>query len=173
MSKDHWTAEEYREYQRTGREPAGKAEPMKLGQDARDLMEAYLHPTPQEEIERRYAEAEKRGETMYLDIPVKPKRKYRNEPIVVNGIRFASKHEGRVYEDLTRQMAAGILKCICRQVGFDLPGKIRYFADFVVVYPDDHIEVLDAKSEITRKNRVYINKKKQMKTLYGIDIVEV
>ena len=70
-------------------------------------------------------------------------------------------------------MRAGELKTVVRQVPFDLPGGIRYFADFVTISPDNKITVYDAKSEITRKNRVYINKKKQMKALWGIEIVEV
>ena len=66
------------------------------------------------------------------------------------------------------------MKCVLRQVAFDLPGGIRYVADFVAIRPDMSIEaVIDAKSEATKKNRVYINKKKQMWALYGIEIVEV
>ena len=38
---------------------------------------------------------------------------------------------------------------------------------------DGHVSVIDAKSAATRKNRVYINKKKQMKAIWGIVIMEV
>lgn len=100
------------------------------------------------------------------------KRKYRNEPVIVDGVRFDSRHEARVYRELMLRVKAGEIKCVCRQVGFDLPGGIRYFADFVVIFPDNRVEVIDAKSAITRKNRVYINKKKQMKACWGIEIVE-
>lgn len=193
--RDHWTAEEYREYQRTGKEPARKEEAA-AGQpggrmfspEAQAILDAWKNPTPQEEIERRYAEAEKRGDVMVMDIvenpqggiamkiagaPPKKEAKYRNKACWVGEIRFSSRHEARVYEALMEKVRSGELKCVCRQVKFDLPGGIRYFADFVVVRPDYTIEVIDAKSEITKKNRVYINKKKQLKALWGIDIVEM
>ena len=72
MSTDHWTAEEYREYQRTGREPVRQQNPLNISRDVLDLIEAHKNPIPQEEIERRYAEAEKRGEVMALDITEGP-----------------------------------------------------------------------------------------------------
>ena len=51
---------------------------------------------------------------------------------------------------------------------------IVYVADFVAVRPDMSIEaVYDAKSPATKQNRVYINKKKQMKACWGIEIKEV
>lgn len=66
------------------------------------------------------------------------------------------------------------MKCVCRQVPIDLPGGIRYIADFVTIKPDMTIEaVIDAKSEATRKDRVYINKRKQVRSCWGIEIQEV
>ena len=105
----------------------------------------------------------------------KPKRsKYGNRKVEVDGMKFDSIHEASVYHDLLVRKVAGEILCILRQVPFDLPGGIVYKADFVVVGNDMHIEeVIDAKSEITRKDRVYINKKKQVRALYGIEIREV
>ena len=91
----------------------------------------------------------------------------------MDGHRFDSKHEAEVYQELMLQVKAGELKAVMRQVGFDLPGGIRYFADFVAVDNEMKIRVLDAKSDGTRKNRVYINKKKQMQAIWGIEIEEV
>ena len=54
---EHWTAEELREYQRTGREPVRRS-----SREIRNIVNAFKNPIPQEEIERRYAEAEARGE---------------------------------------------------------------------------------------------------------------
>jgi len=153
---EHWTAEEYRVFRETGKTPS----------KVPDRRVIYQHGG------LAMVEATD-GRSQIDPNPPEKKRKYRNEPIIVDGIRFDSKHEAAVYGDLMRQVRAGILKCVCRQVGFDLPGNIRYFADFVVIYPDNHIEVLDAKSAVTRKNRVYINKKKQLKALWGIEVVEV
>lgn len=185
---EHWTAEEYRVFRETGKLPSRKTKkeyekfegtklrpPLPNAADkdvyGKHPVTAYIEkPSP-----TCCQSARPSGVTVPDDIPddAPKKRKYRNEPIIVDGIRFDSKHEAAVYDDLMRQVRAGILKCVCRQVGFDLPGNIRYFADFVVIYPDNHIEVLDAKSAVTRRNRVYINKKKQLKALWGIEVVEV
>ena len=113
-----------------------------------------------------------------LRVPPSPARgrlnKYGNRKVEIDGMKFDSQHEANVYFDLMLRVKAGELKCVCRQVKFDLPGGIQYIADFVTILPDYRIEnVIDAKSAITRKNRVYINKKKQMKACWGIDILEV
>ncbi len=109
------------------------------------------------------------------NVPTSPKRsKYGNKKVEVNGMKFDSIHEASVYGDLLLRKTTGEILCILRQVPFDLPGGIVYKADFVVIGNDMKVEdVIDAKSEITRKDRVYINKKKQIKALYGIEIHEI
>ena len=100
--------------------------------------------------------------------------KYGNRKVEIDGMKFDSRHEAAVWQELMLRVKAGELRCVCRQVPFDLPGGIRYIADFVAICPDMRIEgVYDAKSEITKKNRTYINKKKQMKACWGIEIREV
>lgn len=101
------------------------------------------------------------------------RRKYGNTPVTVDGKRFDSKHEAEVYGELMLRVRAGELKCVARQVAFDLPGGIRYVADFVTIDAENRVEVIDAKSPATRKNRVYINKRKQMASEWGIEIREV
>ena len=114
---------------------------------------------------RREADAKASGEK---------RNKYGNRKVELDGLKFDSQHEAKVYLELKLRVKAGELRCVLRQVPFDLPGGIRYFADFVTIGNDMAVEgVYDAKSEITRKNRVYINKKKQIKAIYGIDIREV
>ena len=94
--------------------------------------------------------------------------------VEVDGIKFDSQHEATIYQELMLRVRAGELKAVLRQVSFDLPGGIRYVADFVTIAPDMHVEdVYDAKSPATKANRVYINKKKQMKACWGIEIREV
>ena len=117
----------------------------------------------------------KPSDVSLADMDAKPKRvKYGNYRMGIDGKKFDSKHEAGVYIMLMQRVNAGELKCVLRQVPFDLPGGIRYIADFVTIRPDMRIEaVIGAKSEATKKNRVYINKKKQMKAIYGIEIVEV
>ena len=99
--------------------------------------------------------------------------KYGNRRTEVDGKKFDSQHEAAVYGELMLRRRAGELALVLRQVGFDLPGGIRYIADFVTVDAGGRMEVIDAKSEATRKNRVYINKKKQMLSEWGIEIQEV
>lgn len=106
--------------------------------------------------------------------PPLPKRsKYGSQRAEVDGHKFDSKHEAAVYQDLLLRVKSGELKTVLRQVGFDLPGGIRYFADFVAIDQENRATVYDAKSEATRQNRVYINKKKQLKACCGLEIVEV
>ena len=107
------------------------------------------------------------------EIPTK-RSKYGNRRVEVDGIKFDSQHEATIYQELVLRVRAGELKAVLRQVSFDLPGGIRYVADFVTIAPDMHVEgVYDAKSPATKANRVYINKKKQMKACWGIEIREV
>ena len=48
----------------------------------------------------------------------------------------------------------------------------KYIADFVVYFYNDTREVWDVKSDYTRKLPVYKLKKKLMKIINGIEIVE-
>ena len=106
-------------------------------------------------------------------LPARKRQKYGNRRVEIDGMKFDSQHEADVYAALMLRVRAGELKTVCRQVKFDLPGGIAYVADFVTFDEDMHAEVYDAKSEVTKQNRVYINKKKQMKACLGIEIVEV
>lgn len=112
----------------------------------------------------------------------KPKRnKYGNRKVEIDGLKFDSQHEANVYADLMARVRAGDLKCVMRQVKFDLGGgyhatkesRYQYIADFVTIDRYDKVEVIDAKSEITRQNRTYLNKKKQMLAEWGLEIKEV
>ena len=96
--------------------------------------------------------------------------KYGNKRVERNGFKFDSVREADYYDELCVLRAAGEIKVIMRQVPFDLPGGIKYFADFCTVDKDGKFHVIDAKGARTR---VYINKKKQMKAIWGIDIEEV
>lgn len=101
------------------------------------------------------------------------RQKYGNRRVEIDGKRFDSKHEADVYQELMLGYRAGEIRVVIRQVPFDLPGGIRYIADFCTVDSEGRFEVLDAKSEATRKNRVYINKRKQMMSEWGIEVREV
>lgn len=111
-----------------------------------------------------------------------PKRqKYGNKRVEIDGLKFDSQHEAAVYQELMLRVRSGELKCVCRQVKFDLGGgyhatkdsRYQYIADFVTIDRNNQVCVLDAKSEATRQNRTYINKKKQMQAEWGLEIQEV
>lgn len=209
----NWTAEEYRIFLATGKEPKDqpltaapfqgtspgccqRARPsgvsfaemeaeQKRETDLEELRERLGQRDQEKEakfngLRERFEQRDRETEARKREIEKtvreagKKPRKYRNEPTLVDGIRFDSKHEAQVYQELMLRVRAGELKNVLMQVPFLLPGGIRYFADFVTIAPDMRIEgVYDAKSEATRKNRVYINKKKQLKALWDIDIIEV
>lgn len=61
---------------------------------------------------------------------------------------------------------------ICQQT-FLLPGGVKYVADFIALKRDGTYDVIDAKSEGTRKDKVYQIKRKQMRACLGIEIVEI
>lgn len=174
MTGEHWTTEEYRKYMETGRMPEKKA-----GNVKRFTAEESV-----KEMEKCKATAHIEDEVSrwpYVFGKQEKRRKYGNEPVTVDGIRFDSKHEAAVYQELMLKVKAGELKCVCRQVKFDLGGgpyasedtQYKYIADFVTIDKEDRIQVLDAKSVITRKNRVYLDKKKRMLAQWGLEIVEV
>jgi hypothetical protein len=128
--------------------------------------------------EEEYAELMRRRDFNTMGtpetLPDKKRTKYGNRITVVDGKKFGSQHEADYYFSvLWPRWMAGELVLLARQVPFDLPGGIRYIADFVTVDTEGRVEVIDAKSAITKKNRTYINKKKQMRAVWRIDILEV
>lgn len=109
--------------------------------------------------------------------------KYRNTVLVVDGVRFDSLKELRRWGELRMLERAGAIGDLKRQVSFELipaqknaAGKVemptRYVADFV--YMEGGAKVIeDVKSEVTRKLRVYVIKRKLMLQVFGITIQEV
>ncbi|MCE5342571.1 MAG: DUF1064 domain-containing protein, partial [Eubacteriales bacterium] len=62
---------------------------------------------------------------------------------------------------------------VMTQVRFGVPGGVTYIADFVTLETDGTYRVLDAKSEATKRDKVYRLKKRLMKECLGIVIQEV
>jgi len=94
--------------------------------------------------------------------------KYNAVKTEFDGIKFASKKEAEYYKNLLLLKQAGEVVDIKLQPEFELQegyikdgAKIRpikYIADFLVVYKDGHIEIIDTKGY--RKDKVYLLKKK-------------
>ena len=136
----------------------------------------------QERIAAEIAGDDPSGAARHLPLTGEAKTaKYRNVRVEVDGLRFDSKHEAAVYTELMARVRAGELRYIVRQPRFDLGGgrnasretRYQYVADFLIVDKDGRARVLDAKSEITRRNRTYINKRKAMLAEWGIEVEEV
>jgi len=103
------------------------------------------------------------------------RNKYGNEKTQTDDGSFDSKHEARVWKQLRLEALeadSGIVG-IGRQVAFFLPGGIKYVADFVLLSADGHYTVIDAKSEATRKDRVYRLKKRLMQECLHLSITEM
>ncbi|MBR8219781.1 DUF1064 domain-containing protein [Burkholderia vietnamiensis] len=117
----------------------------------------------------------------------KPKRppKYRNTKCEHNGIKFDSEKERSRWFHLIQLQAAGAIRDLQLQVSFVLTDRkqrddgtweraSKYVADFVYVDVASERQVVeDVKSVATRKNRTYIQKRKQMLEKYDITIKEV
>lgn len=100
-------------------------------------------------------------------------RKYRNQPIVVNGQRFDSKLEGKRYLELLNLYALGMVRWFQLQPIFRLAPGIRYRADFQVVWTDGQVTVEDCKSKGTR-TAVYKMKRKLLAEVWPqVDVWEI
>ena len=108
------------------------------------------------------------------------KPKYNNQKVEYDGKVFDSKKEYNRYRELLVLLKIGEIGLLNCQESFLLIEKtettraMKYIADFTYIVVKTGIKVVeDVKSEITRKNPTYINKKKLMKSVHGIDIKEV
>lgn len=104
--------------------------------------------------------------------------KYGNTRSEYNGRVFASKHEAKwaAQLDLMRFAKDPRQKVALIEYQFRMPLNVNgqkiadYVADFRVTFADKHVEIWDAKG---MRTDVYKLKRKLVKALYGIDIVEV
>jgi hypothetical protein len=89
----------------------------------------------------------------------------------IHGITFDSKREMERYLELRQLQADGTVKLFLRQPRFDLPGKTKYFADFLVIYANGTYRVEDVKG---MRTQIYKLKKRQVEELYpNVKIEEV
>jgi hypothetical protein len=106
----------------------------------------------------------------------KKKSKFKNKRTEVDGVKFDSKKEAARWQQLKLMEDAGLVKDLKRQVRFALEVKEQligyYVADFTYLDASGFV-VEDVKSDFTRKNPVYILKKKLMKAIHDIEIREV
>lgn len=101
------------------------------------------------------------------------RNKYNARRTEYDGRVFDSAHEADVYRQLDFRLRAGEIRGVICQQSFHLPGGVKYVSDFVVLKNDGTYDVIDAKSEATKKDKTYRLKRRQMKNVLGIEIVEV
>lgn len=100
-----------------------------------------------------------------------PKRsKYGNRRTSYEGIVYDSQREANRAVELDLMKRANEIICWQPHVVFPLAPGINYEADFVIVYPDLHVEIEDTKGFRTKDYRI---KAKLFKEKYGREIVEV
>lgn len=107
--------------------------------------------------------------------------KFKNKKIIIDGIKFDSKKEGKRYEELKLLEKANLIKNIQLQVKYELQPKykinnktiraINYIADFV--YYDNEKNQLIVEDSKGYRTDVYKIKKKLFEYRYGIEIKEV
>lgn len=100
------------------------------------------------------------------------KSKFNAVKTEVAGIKFDSKKEARRFEELMFLHNAKKISKPVLQYEFELVG-CKYVCDFLYLdYEKKEFVVEDVKSNHTRKLPVFRIKKKQMKEIYGIEILE-
>lgn len=108
---------------------------------------------------------------------VKTTSKYRNQKIVIEGIKFDSKKEGNRYLELKLLLKAKKISNLRLQVPYILidkskyGGKITYKADFV--YYDNDIKKEVVEDVKGYKTDVYKLKKRLLAERYNIEIQEL
>lgn len=102
------------------------------------------------------------------------RNKFKNVPVVIDGLRFDSKKEALRWSELVALQRAGKIGGLRRQVR--IPIRVnsviiaRYVADAVYI-EDGRMVVEDVKSPFTRMNPVYRLKKRCLAAM-GIEIRE-
>jgi len=95
--------------------------------------------------------------------------KFNAKRTVRDNIKFQSQKEARYYDELVLKQRAGIVVFFLRQVGFHLPGGIRYVVDFAEFHADGTVHFVDVKG---MKTPTYIAKKRMVEALYPVEIEE-
>lgn len=113
-----------------------------------------------------------------INLKGKKRSKYGNNKVVVDGVEFDSQKEADRYGINKMRLVAGEIKWLELQVPyiFVVGGTTvsKYIADSrYELTATGELVVEDVKSEATRKLRPYRMKKKLMKAIFDIDIVEI
>lgn len=108
------------------------------------------------------------------DFRVKPKTKYYNKKCIVNGIEFDSTKEANRYKTLLLLLKAGVIGFLELQVPYELntggTHSLKYILDFrYMISKTGEMIHEDCKG---MRTSTYIKKRRLMKKLFGITILE-
>ena len=113
---------------------------------------------------------------VYKALGRKKPRKYRNEPVMLDGYRFASKAEGARYLSLRLQESAGVITDLNMHPKFPLAvgGELicHYEADFAYTVLETGDQVIEDVKQPRTMTAVYRLKKKLMKAIHGVTVQE-
>ena len=96
-----------------------------------------------------------------------PRHKFRAVPSESDGILFGSKKERAYYRQLKLRVQSGEVLFFTRQTGFDLPGKVRHFLDFVEYWADGTVHFVEVKGHDLPMGKL---KRTQVEAIYPITI---
>jgi hypothetical protein len=125
--------------------------------------------------------AGRKGVSAVKPAQVRPKREGRvkgAKQTEVDGIKFPSKGEARRYQELKIAQRAGDIRRLRRQVRFPLVVKgwpvyeEGYRADFTYYELEGGEWAYIVEDKKGHKTEIYLNKKRLMKAIYGIEIRE-
>lgn len=106
---------------------------------------------------------------------LRKRSKFNNKRVVVDGVKYDSKHEYKRYCELLLMEKAGEIKDLQCQVKFSICPKAPnvkgsrerfYIADFVYTKSDGTKIIEDAKSPPTKKDKTYRLKKQLVQVKY-------
>ena len=95
------------------------------------------------------------------------RHKYKAVQCEDDGIKFPSKAERNYYRTLKMLQKAGDVVFFLRQPSFDLPGGVKYRADFLEFWADGTVHVTDVKGVQTESFKA---KKRMVESLYPVEI---
>lgn len=95
------------------------------------------------------------------------KHKFNAKPQIRDGHRFDSKLEARYAGMLKMNQKAGELLFYLRQPRFDLPGGVKYYADFIEFWKNGNVVITDCKGVNTPISNLKI---KQVQEIYPVEI---
>ena len=98
------------------------------------------------------------------------KHKFRAVRCEYDGIKFASKKEGKRYLELKLLQKSGEVIFFLRQVPIHLSASVKYVCDYLIFWASGNVTFEDVKGMVTP---MYLAKKKMVEAIYPIKIIEV